>query len=63
VIPDTARYAPGHAIAAVVVWHESGSGDTLAAWPAVLISLLYAAALCLAGFVVVTQSDVPSGGV
>jgi ABC-2 type transport system permease protein len=62
VVPHAARYAPGHVLAAVVVAHEHGSPDTLAVGPAVLTALAYAAVLCLAGFVLVARSDVPSTG-
>ena len=57
-----ARYGPGHVIAAVVAAHRDGSSDTFGLWPAVLLSLLYAAALCGVGFVLAARSDVASGG-
>ena len=61
-IPGAARYAPGHVLAAVVVAHRHGVPDALAFGPAVLVGLLYAVALCAAGFTVVARSDVPSTG-
>ena len=59
---DAARFAPGHALAAVVAAHSSGSADMLAVWPAAIVGLLYAAVFCGAGFLVVIGSDVPGSG-
>jgi ABC-2 type transport system permease protein len=61
-IPHAARYAPGHVIAGVVVAHAHGTNDALALWPAVLMSLLYAAILCAVGFALVARTDVPGTG-
>jgi ABC-type transport system involved in multi-copper enzyme maturation permease subunit len=61
-IAGAARYAPGHVLAAVVVAHRQGTPDALGLWPAVIAGLVYGAALCAAGFVVVSRSDVPSTG-
>jgi len=59
---DVARFAPGHALGAVVAAHVDGSRDVLGVWGAVSVGLLYVAAFCAAGFLVVLGSDVPSGG-
>jgi len=61
-VPGAARYAPGHVLAALVVAHRHSSADTLGFGAAAAISLLYAAALCAAGFAVVRRSDVPATG-
>jgi ABC-2 type transport system permease protein len=57
-----ARYGPGHVVAAVVSAHRHSTPDTLALWPAVLLALVYATALCAAGFVLAARSDVASSG-
>ena len=62
VIGDGARFAPGRALGAVAAAHSQGLGDRLGAWPAAVLGLLYAAAFCAAGFLVVLGSDVPSSG-
>lgn len=59
---DAARYAPGHALAAVVAAHSQGSTDMLAVWPAAIVGLLYVAVFCGAGFLLVIGSDVPGSG-
>jgi len=59
---DTARYAPGRALAAVVAAHSRGSTDMLAVWPAAVVGFLYVAIFCGAGFLVVIGSDVPGSG-
>jgi ABC-2 type transport system permease protein len=60
---DSARFAPGHALGAVVAAHRSSSSpDMLAVWPAVVVGLVYVAIFCGAGFLVVAGSDVPSRG-
>jgi hypothetical protein len=61
-VGDASRFAPGHALAAVVAAHGSGSRDMLAVWPATVVGLLYVAIFCGAGFLVVIGSDVPSSG-
>ncbi len=61
-VGDTARFAPGHALGAVVAAHSTGSRDMLAVWPAAVVGLLYVAIFCGAGFLVVVGSDVPSSG-
>jgi ABC-2 type transport system permease protein len=61
-VGDTARYAPGHALAAVVAAHSTGSGDMLGVWSAVAVGLLYVAVFCAAGFLIVIGSDVPGSG-
>ena len=62
VIGDGARFAPGRALGAVAAAHSDGVADRLGAWPAAVLGLLYAAAFCAAGFLVVLGSDVPSSG-
>jgi ABC-type transport system involved in multi-copper enzyme maturation permease subunit len=62
VIGDGARFAPGRALGAVAAAHSDGVADRLGAWPAAVLGLLYAAAFCAAGFLVVLSSDVPSSG-
>ncbi len=60
---DSARFAPGHALGAVVAAHRtSTSGDMLAVWPAVIVGLVYVAIFCGVGFLAVAGSDVPSRG-
>jgi hypothetical protein len=59
---DAARYAPGHALAAVVAAHSHGSADMLGVWPAAIVGLLYVAVFCGAGFLLVIGSDVPGSG-
>jgi ABC-2 type transport system permease protein len=61
-VGDASRFAPGHAVGAVVAAHEVGSRDMLGVWPAVVVGLLYAAIFCGAGFLVVLGSDAPSSG-
>ena len=59
---DSARFAPGHALGAVVAAHEVGARDMLGVWAAVVVGLLYAAIFCTAGFLVVLNSDAPTSG-
>jgi ABC-2 type transport system permease protein len=59
---DVARYAPGHALGAVVAAHTDGSRDVLGVWAAVSVGVLYLVGFCAAGFLAVMASDVPSGG-
>jgi len=61
-VGDSARYAPGHALGALVAAHADGTRDTLAVWPAVLTGIVYAAVFSLAGFLATAGSDVPSTG-
>jgi ABC-2 type transport system permease protein len=61
-VGDASRYAPGHALAAVVAAHSTGSRDMLGVWPATVVGVLYLAIFCGAGFLVVTGSDVPGSG-
>ena len=61
-VGDASRFAPGHALAAVVAAHGAGSRDMLAVWPAAVVGLLYVAIFCGAGFLVVLGSDVPTSG-
>jgi ABC-type transport system involved in multi-copper enzyme maturation permease subunit len=62
-VGDSARFAPGHVLGAVVAAHEhSTSGDMLAVWPAVVVGLVYVAIFCGVGFLAVAGSDVPSRG-
>ena len=59
---DSARFAPGHALGAVVAAHANGSRDVLGVWAATIVGLLYAAGFCAAGFLAVLGSDVPTSG-
>ena len=60
---DSARFAPGHVLGAVVAAHRiSNAGDMLAVWPAVVVGLVYVAIFCGLGFLAVAGSDVPSRG-
>jgi ABC-2 type transport system permease protein len=61
-VGDTARFAPGHALGAVVAAHTDGTRDTLAVWPAVFTGIFYAAVFGLAGLLATIGSDVPSSG-
>jgi ABC-2 type transport system permease protein len=61
-VGDAARFAPGHALGAVVAAHAEGSRDVLAVWPATIVGLLYVAGFCAAGFLAVLASDAPSSG-
>jgi ABC-2 type transport system permease protein len=61
-VGDASRFAPGHALGAVVASHEVGSRDMLGVWPAVVVGFLYVAIFCGAGFLVVLGSDAPSSG-
>jgi ABC-2 type transport system permease protein len=61
-IKGAVRYAPGHAVAAVVVAHRNGDTNTLGVWPALATSFVYSAILLVAGAAAVRRSDVPSGG-
>lgn len=61
-VGDAARFAPGHALGAVVTAHGTGTGDMLGVWPGAFVGLLYVAIFCGAGFLVVLGSDVPSSG-
>src|SRR5207253_9987317 len=57
-VGDASRFAPGHALAAVVAAHSTGSRDMLAGSPAAAVGLLYVAILPAPGFLVVIGSDV-----
>jgi ABC-2 type transport system permease protein len=59
---DAARFAPGHALGAVVAAHANGARDVLAVWPAVIVGLVYVAGFCAAGFLAVLGSDAPTSG-
>jgi ABC-2 type transport system permease protein len=59
---DSARFAPGHALGAVVAAHADGSRDVLGVWSAAIVGLLYVAGFCAAGCLAVLGSDVPSSG-
>src|SRR5205085_1687217 len=59
---DSARFAPGRALGAVVAAHEVGARDVLGVWAAVAVGVLYAAIFCGAGFLVVLGSDAPTSG-
>jgi ABC-2 type transport system permease protein len=60
---DSARFAPGHALGAVVAAHRtSTAGDMLAVWPAIIVGLVYVAIFCGVGFLAVAGSDVPTRG-
>jgi ABC-2 type transport system permease protein len=61
-IKGTGPYYPGFAAAGVVAARGHATDQTLAFGPALLICLLYVAALCGAGFAIVTRTDVPSSG-
>jgi ABC-2 type transport system permease protein len=59
---DASRFAPGHALGAVVAAHKVGARDMLGVWPAVAVGLVYVAIFCGAGFLVILGSDAPSSG-
>ena len=59
---DSARFAPGHALGAVVAAHEVGARDMLGVWAAVVVGLLYVAVFCAVGFLVVIGTDAPTSG-
>jgi ABC-2 type transport system permease protein len=59
-IGDKARYAPGHAIAAVLVAHRKGTHDLLGVWGGVATALVYAALFGGLGLLVAARSDVES---
>jgi ABC-2 type transport system permease protein len=59
---DAARFAPGHALGAVVAAHADGSRDVLGVWAAAVVGLLYVAGFCAAGCLAVLGSDVPTSG-
>jgi ABC-2 type transport system permease protein len=59
---DVSRFAPGHALGAVVAAHTEGSRDVLGVWAAVSVGVVYLVGFCAAGFLAVIGSDVPSGG-
>ena len=59
---DVSRFAPGHALGAVVAAHTEGSHDVLGVWAAVSVGVVYVVGFCAAGFLAVIGSDVPSGG-
>jgi ABC-2 type transport system permease protein len=61
-IGDGARYAPGHALAAVVSAHTNGGGNTLGIWAAAATAVVYAAIFVVAGGFAMVGSDVPSSG-
>jgi ABC-2 type transport system permease protein len=60
VVGDDASYAPGHAVAAVIVAHRDGNAARLGLWPAVSTCLTYAALLVGVGALLVSRSDVES---
>jgi ABC-2 type transport system permease protein len=62
VIGDDARYAPGHALAGVIVAHQEGSGRHLGVWTAAATALVYAVIFGAAGLLSTLASDVPSSG-
>jgi ABC-2 type transport system permease protein len=59
-IGDEARYAPGHAIAAVLVVHEEGTRELLGVWSGVATALVYAALFGALGLLIAVGSDVES---
>ena len=59
---DVSRFAPGHALGAVVAAHTEGSHDVLGVWAALSVGVVYVVGFCAAGFLAVMGSDVPSGG-
>jgi ABC-2 type transport system permease protein len=59
---DSARFAPGHALGAVVAAHRVGARDMLGVWAAVVVGLVYVAIFCTGGFLVVLGSDAPTSG-
>ncbi len=59
-IGSDARYAPGHAIAAVLVAHREGTSDLLGVWGGVATALVYAALFGGLGLLVAVRSDVES---
>jgi ABC-type transport system involved in multi-copper enzyme maturation permease subunit len=61
-IPGAARYAPGHAIAAIVAAHADANHDRLAVWAAVATGVVYGAVLVVLGALAVTGSDAPTSG-
>jgi ABC-2 type transport system permease protein len=61
-VGDKSRYAPGHALGAVVAAHAHGSSDVLARWPAMATGLVYAAVLLAIGLLATLGSDVPGSG-
>ena len=60
--PHAARYAPGHVLGAIVAAHGNTTSDTLAAWAAVGVGLVYAVVLFIVGTLVVLGSDAPTAG-
>jgi ABC-2 type transport system permease protein len=56
-IANVNQYAPGHAVASVVV-AGAPSSELLSFWPGFLLALAYAAGLALAGAVAVRRTDV-----
>ncbi len=60
VIGDKSRYAPGHAIASVLVAHREGSNQLLAVWPGVATALVYAGGFLAVGALMMIRSDAPS---
>jgi ABC-2 type transport system permease protein len=61
-VGHAARYAPGHALGAVVSARTHGSSNTLGVWPATLTGLAYVLIFCALGFFAVVRSDIPSSG-
>jgi ABC-2 type transport system permease protein len=61
-IGDNARFAPGHALAAVVAAHSRGSTNTLGIWAGVATALVYAIVFVAAGFALANRADVPAAG-
>jgi ABC-2 type transport system permease protein len=61
-VGDSARYAPGHALAAVVVAHSDGSGSMLGVWGGAVLAAWYGVFFAAAGGALLIASDVPSSG-
>jgi ABC-2 type transport system permease protein len=61
-VGDSARFAPGHVLGAVVAAHEVGARDMLGVWAAVVVGLVYVAIFCGVGFLVVLGTDAPTSG-
>lgn len=61
-IHGTGPYLPGFAVGGVVGARGHATDQTLAFGPALLVSLVYVAALCGLGYLVVDRTDVRSSG-
>jgi ABC-type transport system involved in multi-copper enzyme maturation permease subunit len=61
-INGTGPYYPGYAVAGVVAARGHATDQTLAFGPALLMCLLYVAALCGVGFALTARTDVPTRG-